>query len=73
MKLHDARLSAQLGQAPTSVERVDIPRVPNEKTHLHIRGGDALNWDGTWKHGGRDLTRAEAAFAEDSGWILPDE
>ena len=59
------------GQAPDSVDRVDSPRFPNEKPHIEFKDGNALNKDGTWKHGGRDLTNAEKEWITDNGWSLP--
>lgn len=62
-------------KAPRSIVRVDKGLVPGEKVHVHLKGkkgvDHALNWDGTWKHHGRDLTNAEKEFLEDAGWILP--
>ena len=35
------------GQAPEEVDRVDRPRVPRQKPHVHFRDGTSLNNDGT--------------------------
>lgn len=59
------------GQAPKSVDRVDSPRFPNEKPHIEFKDGNALNSDGTWKHGGRALTNAEKEWVVKNGWTLP--
>jgi hypothetical protein len=59
------------GQAPKSVDRVDSPRFPNEKPHVEFKDGNALNNDGTWKHGGRALTNAEKEWIQKNGWKLP--
>ncbi|HEX5423467.1 MAG TPA: hypothetical protein VFW94_07955 [Candidatus Acidoferrales bacterium] len=59
------------GQAPKSVDRVDSPRFPNEKPHVEFKDGNALNNDGTWKHGGRELTNAEEQWLESNGWTMP--
>jgi RHS repeat-associated protein len=59
------------GQAPKSVDRVDSPRFPNEKPHVEFKDGNALNNDGTWKHGGRDLTNIEKDWLQQNGWQLP--
>jgi hypothetical protein len=59
------------GQAPKSVDRVDSPRFPNEKPHVEFKDGNALNNDGTWKHGGRALTNAEQEWLQTNGWQLP--
>jgi hypothetical protein len=59
------------GQAPDSVESVDSPRFPYEKPHIHFTDGSALNIDGTWKHGGRELTNPEKEWITANGWSLP--
>jgi hypothetical protein len=61
----------QRGQAPNSVDRVDSPRFPYEKPHIEFKDGNALNNDGTWKHGGRVLTNAEKDWITQNGWNLP--
>ena len=59
------------GQAPKSVDRVDKGRGPFEKDHIEFKSGDALNQDGTWKHGGRELTGEEAEWVQKNGWNPP--
>jgi RHS repeat-associated protein len=59
------------GQAPKSVDRVDSPRIPHEKPHVEFKDGNALNDDGTWKHGGRQLTNEEKEWLQSNGWSLP--
>lgn len=59
------------GQAPKSVDRVDSPRFPHEKPHVEFNDGNALNNDGTWKHGGRELTNVEKDWLLTNGWQLP--
>jgi RHS repeat-associated protein len=59
------------GQAPKSVDRVDKGRGPFEKDHIEFKSGDALNQDGTWKHGGRELTNTESDWVQKNGWNLP--
>jgi RHS repeat-associated protein len=61
----------QRGQAPNSVDRVDSPRFPHEKPHIEFKDGNALNNDGTWKHGGRELTNGEKEWITNNGWSLP--
>ena len=39
-----------------------------EKPHVHFKDGNTLNQDGTWKHGGRDLTNKEKEFLKRYGW-----
>jgi hypothetical protein len=58
----------QNGQAPKSIERVDIGKIKGEQTHVHLDDGSALNVDGSWKHGGRQLTNAEKDWLRGSGW-----
>ncbi|CAH0336553.1 hypothetical protein FVB9288_02259 [Flavobacterium sp. CECT 9288] len=52
------------GRAPKGVERVDIPKldplgnpIHNQKVHLHLKDGRALNLDGTWKHGEGEVSK----------------
>jgi len=61
----------EAGQAPKSVDRVDSPRFPFEKPHIEFEDGNALNNDGTWKHGGRELTNTEKDWITSNGWSLP--
>jgi hypothetical protein len=57
------------GQAPKSVDRVDRGD-PNqfEKDHVHFIDGSAINDDGTWKHGGRELSNGEKIWLSENGW-----
>jgi hypothetical protein len=60
------------GQAPKTVDRVDPGLGPNEQDHIHFSDGNALNEDGTWKHGsGRPLTNAETGWIQGNGWNIP--
>jgi hypothetical protein len=59
------------GQAPRSVRRVDRARAYREQDNVHFKSGDTLNRDGTWKHGGRDLTNGEKEWLSGHGWSLP--
>ena len=58
------------GLAPRTVDRVDTPKFPNEKLHVHFEGEHALNIDGTWKHGGRSLTNSETEWLHSHNWPL---
>jgi hypothetical protein len=61
-------------QAPRRIGRVDRGRGRYEQDHVHFKDGqNALNRDGTWKHGGRQLTNAEQEFMRRVEWNLPDE
>lgn len=59
------------GKAPKSVDRADRGRGPYEKDHLHFKDESALNSDGTWKHGNRELTRQEIEWLQKNGWNPP--
>jgi hypothetical protein len=61
------------GQAPKSVDQVHSPRFPYEKPHVEFKDGNALNNDGTWKHGGRALTNVEKEWLTKNGWKLPND
>jgi hypothetical protein len=61
----------QRGQAPTGIERIDVGKVENEQLHVHFKDGSALNVDGTWKHGGTALTKAQAEWLAGHGWTVP--
>jgi len=65
------------GQAPRNVDRVDKGRGPFEQDHIHFeetKGKEnALNRDGTWKHGGRPLSSDEQMWITKNGWNLPKE
>ncbi len=54
----------QKGRAPKGVDRVDIPKLDptgnplhNQKVHIHLKDGRALNLDGTWKHGEGEVSK----------------
>ena len=44
-----------------------------EQEHIHFKGkgNNALNIDGTWKHGGRELTNEEQKYLKGIGWKIP--
>ena len=44
-----------------------------EQDHIHFKGkgNNALNIDGTWKHGGRELTNEEKKYLKGIGWKIP--
>ena len=56
------------GKAPKSIDRYDNGKGDYEKPHVHFKDGNALNQDGTWKHGGRDLTNKEKEFLKRYDW-----
>jgi hypothetical protein len=59
------------GQAPKSIDRIDKGRGPYEQDHVHFEGGAALNKDGTWKHGGKELSNQEREWLDKHGWKYP--
>ena len=61
------------GQAPRTIKRVDQAslNIGDNHAHVHFTDGNALKDDGTWKHGGRTLSREEKAWLEKHGWKLP--
>lgn len=61
----------QKGLAPKSMIRADVGRSYKERSHIHFKGGHALNQNGTWKHGGRPLTKSEREYIQRQGWRLP--
>lgn len=69
--LNQANQQVKRGQAPQSVERVDKGGGPHEEDHVHFKGGQALNRDGTWKHGAKGLTNKEKDWLKSIGWDLP--
>jgi hypothetical protein len=38
---------------------------------VHLNDGSAVNKDGTWKHGGTELTNAIRDWLTSWGWKLP--
>ncbi len=60
------------GQAPGTISRVDKGN-PDlyEKPHVHFEDGNALNFDGTWKHGEKDLTNKEKKWLIEHDWQIP--
>jgi hypothetical protein len=59
------------GRAPKGIDRVDTPKIPGEQLHIHFKDGSALNIDGSWKHGGTELTKAQREWLTTNGWTLP--
>ena len=58
------------GRAPKSFKGIHKGKFKGEQTHVHFDDGSALNYDGTWKHGGRELTKAEQEFLNNYDWNL---
>jgi hypothetical protein len=71
--VNQAQKEVERGKAPKSIDRFDKghPQL-REQPHVHFKDGNALNQDGTWKHGpGRQLTNDEKDFLTDFGWQAP--
>ena len=58
------------GRAPKSFKGIHKGKYKGEQTHVHFDDGSTLNYDGTWKHGGRELTKAEQEFLNNYDWNL---
>ena len=56
------------GKAPKSIKRADKGKVKGEQDHVHFKDGSAMNKDGTFKHGKRDLTKKEKEFLNEHGF-----
>jgi hypothetical protein len=72
--INQAQKAVERGQAPNGIKRFDKgdPQL-NEKPHVHLKDGGALNQDGTWKHGPeRPLTKREREFLTGYGWTVPE-
>ena len=67
------------GRTHTSIIRLDIPLVANEKIHIHFPPVKdkkcALNIDGTWKHevDGFNISREACEILSSWGFLLPDK
>lgn len=76
LRLHWQRASQaakRLSGRPRTVHRVDdgMNEARGEVPQIHFVGGAALNIDGVWKHGLRDLTDREEVWLSRVGWVLP--
>jgi hypothetical protein len=59
------------GHAPDGITRVDKGKVKGEQDNVHFGDKNALNRDGSWKHGGVDLTNAQEEWLRRNGWKVP--
>lgn len=63
------------GHANNSLTRIDSPRIPFEKIHIHFNNNEncALNIDGTWKHevDGFVIPQDACVHLNEWGFILP--
>lgn len=59
------------GQAPSTVVRVDNPKIPGQLPHNHFSDGTAMNIDGSVRdamRGVHSLTTSERLWIFDNGW-----
>ena len=59
------------GQAPSTVIRVDNPKIPGQLPHIHFSDGTAMNIDGSIHdamRGAHTLTNGERIWIFDNGW-----
>jgi len=59
------------GQAPSTVVRVDNPKLPGQLPHVHFNDGTAININGSVHDamkGVHNLTNAERVWLIDNGW-----
>lgn len=72
--LNQLQKTIEKGQGPKYIRRFKSGKIKGEQDHVHFKDGKhALNKDGTWKHGGRNLSNAESKFLKDAGWKVPNE
>ena len=50
------------GKAPKSIRRADKGKIKGEQDHVHFKDGSAMNKDGTFKHGKRNLNKKRKAI-----------
>ena len=69
--LNQLQKDVERGNAPKGIDRFDKGNATlGEKDHVHFKDGSALNIDGTWKHGYRNLKTKEIKYLERNGWKL---
>ena len=59
------------GKAPSTVVRVDNPKIPGQLPHIHFSDGTAMNIDGSTHDamkGVHELTNAERIWLFENGW-----
>ena len=65
------RKQVERGQAPSTVVRVDNPKIPGQLPHIHFSDGTAMNIDGSVHdamRGAHTLTNSERIWIFDNGW-----
>jgi len=73
LSINQMNAQIQRGQAPKGITRIDRGKVPGEQDHAHLGEDDAINKDGTWKHGGMALTGEQQDWLRANGWNIPEE
>ena len=69
--INQLQKDVERGNAPKGIDRFDKGNATlGEKDHVHFKDGSALNIDGTWKHGYRNLKTKEIKYLERNGWKL---
>lgn len=53
-----------------NIKRFDKGKIKGEQDHVHFDDGAALNKDGSWKHGQRELTQEERNYLQENGWTI---
>jgi hypothetical protein len=68
-----SRLAKRRSRGLRWVERIDNAQNESqgEVPQIHLPGDHALNIDGTWKHGGRLLSKKEEKWFGSVGWVVP--
>ncbi len=71
--INQLQKDVEKGKAPKGIERFDSPKVKGEQEHVHFEGSgnNALNKDGTWKHGNVELTKKQIEYLKENGWKTP--
>jgi len=71
--INQLQKDVEKGRAPKGIERFDSPKVKGEQEHVHFEGSgnNALNKDGTWKHGNVELTKKQIEYLKENGWKTP--
>jgi len=72
--LNQMQKQIERGQAPDTVLRIDIARIPGTKTHIHFTDGTSINIDGSvhdQMNGIHVFTNAEIKWFKDNFWEVP--
>lgn len=73
LSINQMNQQIERGQAPQGITRIDRGKVPGEQDHAHLGEKHAINRNGTWKHGGTNLTREQADWLRGNGWSIPED